>query len=221
MLFRPSLIALTCILGLISLATFASSQERDLPEEVRALAVVCSSGASVEFQGQIEGGINRLFGKLLAGEGELEISKSETDFLNSFEDEQLRLEARAVYNECVLGALQIIYNLKRDRTLGSSDSRLLVPDTLVRIRSGARFALRIRDSIGIEEGGTISIRSARKNCGNPHVIISNDGRSSKYPLDLSENLKVPERKNCWITLYAVRSIGDDETCIYSFLYQCK
>lgn len=221
MLIRPLLFIVIWFLGLLSFGAIASAQERDLPEEVRALAVVCSSGASVEFRGQIEGGINRLFGKVLAGQGELEVSKSETDFLSSFENENLRLEARSVYNDCVLGALQIIYNLKHDQALKSSDSRLLVPDSLTLIRSGERFALRTRDAIGLEGGGIISVYEAIKNCGKPRVRISNSGRISNALIDLSDNLAIPDRTNCWITLYGIRSFSDKETCVYSFLYQCK
>jgi hypothetical protein len=175
----------------------------------------------VEYQGKIEGGINRLFGKVLAAEGELEISKSEIDFLSSFEDERLRLAARAVYNDCVLGAIQIIYNLKRDNALQSSDSRLLVPDSLVQIRSGARFALRVGDAIGMEEGGIVSVYNANKSCGTPYVRISNGGISRNRALDLSDNFLIPARSSCWITLYGKRPFGDEKTCAYSFVYQCK
>jgi hypothetical protein len=221
MLLRPFLNIVTSALVFTSLAAATAAQERNLPEEVRALAVVCSSGASVEFQGELEGGINRLFGKVLAAEGELEVSKNETDFLNSFEDERLRLEARGVYNDCVLDAIQIIYNLKRDHSLESSDSRLLVPDGLVRIRSGARFALGVGDTIGMDEGGTVSVYRTSKSCSRPYVRISNNGRSKSNALDLSSNLNIPDRDNCWITLYGMRSFGDDETCAFSFLYKCK
>lgn len=221
MLVRSFSIAVTFALGLASLVVGASAQDRDLPEEVRALAVVCSSGASVEFRGQIEGGIFRLFGKVLAGEGELEVSKSETDFLDSFEDERLRLEARSVYNKCVLGSLQIIYNLKQENSLGSSDSQLLVPNALVRLRPDSKFVLRKGDSIGLDEGGIVSVYGSYKNCGKPRVKISNNGKSMPRLLGLSGVLKIPERENCWITLYGMRPLGEENTCAYSFLYQCK
>lgn len=220
MQIRLILVAAAYLLGLVPFSTNAAAQERDLPEEVRALAVVCSSGASVGFRGQIEGGINRLFGKVLEGEGELEVSKSETDFLNSFDDEQLRLEARTVYNECVLGALQIVYNLKQERALGSSDSRLLVPDSLTLMRPGERFALRVGDGIGLAEGGIVAVPKAYKNCGNPSVQITNNARRVFTTIDLAGNIRVPDRDSCWITLYGKRAFGDDESCVYSFLYEC-
>ena len=210
-----------CLLVFVSLGAPASAQERDLPEEVRALAAVCSTGASVEFRGQIEGGINRLFGKVLAGEGELEVSKSETDFLNAFEDERLRLEARAIYNDCVLGALQIVYNLKKEQSLGSSDSRLLVPDSLAKIQQGERFALRLKDVIGFDDTGIITIRRANEDCGNADVHISNLGKRSRNYMEVGENFRIPEKRGCWITLYGVRSFGDENTCVFSFFYQCK
>lgn len=221
MFVRSFSIAVTIALGLVPLVTAASAQERDLPEEVRALAAVCSSGAKVEFRGQIEGGIFRLFGKVLEGEGEFEISKSETDFLNSFEEEELRLEARKIYNECALGALQIIYNLKQENLLGVSDSQLLVPNALVQLRSGTKFVLRLGDSIGLEEGGIVSVYRKQGDCGKPSVKISNSAISRAYSLDLSDIFKIPERENCWITLYGMRSLGEENACAYSFLYQCK
>ena len=209
------------LLVFVSLGAPASAQERDLPEEVRALAVVCSTGASVEFRGQIEGGINRLFGKVLAGEGELEVSKSETDFLNTFEDESLALEARAIYNDCVLGALQIVYNLKKEKSLGSSSSRLLVPDSLAKIQQGERFALRLRDVVGFDDTGIITIRRAHEDCGNADVHISNTGKRSRNYMEVGENFRIPEKRDCWITLYGVRSFGEENTCVFSFFYQCK
>ncbi len=218
---RAISIAVAFVFCLASFGINASAQDRDLPEEVRALAVVCSSGASVEFRGQIEGGIFRLFGKVLAGEGELEISKSEIDFLNSFEDERLRLEARSVYNKCVLGSLQIIYNLKQDQSLGSSDSQLLVPNALVRLRPDSKFVLRKGDSIGLDEGGIVSLYRKQGDCGRPSIKISNNGSSRAQILDLSDIFKIPERESCWITLYGMRSLGEENTCAYSFLYQCK
>lgn len=222
MLARSFLIAV-CLAFITSSSEIVLAQERNLPEEVRALAVLCSSGASVKFQGRIEGGIIRLFGKVLEGEGELEKSKSEADFLGSFDDEQLRLEARSIYNECVLDALQIIYNRKQNETLGSSDSQLLVPDSLTRVQAGTQFALRVGDTIGLEDGGVISLigQGRKDKCGKPRVHISNDGRAKIKYFRTPGNLEVPNRAACWITLYGERSLGEDDACLYSFLYQCR
>lgn len=221
MAIRLFSIAAIYVMGVVGLGANAHAQERNLPEEVRALAVVCSSGASVGFRGQIEGGIFRLFGKVLEGEGELEVSKSESEFLGSFEDEETRLEARAVYNDCVLGALQIVYNLKRERALGSSESQLLVADPLVRLQPSARFALRVGDSIGLANGGVVAVTGAQKNCSYPTVRISNSADRTWNNLRLSEFLKVPMRESCWVTLYGARSFGENKSCVFSLLYECN
>ncbi len=221
-----------CTAVIATLAAFAAiidvkAQDRDLPEEVRALAVVCSSGASSKFRGEIEGGINRLFGKILEGQGELEFSKSEQDFLESFEDENLRLEARKIYNDCALGALQIVYNLKKEKAFQSSDSRLLVPDSLTVVQQGQRFALRSDDVINLQNGGYFNIKNSRdpeekKKCVNPYAVAYNEGSTnSDSRMNILEYLAIPNKRNCRVVLYGARAFGGENVCVYSFSYECS
>ena len=216
------LLVICCLVGLLSVAPAVSSQERDLPEEVRALSVVCSSGASVDFRGQLEGGINRFFGKVLEAEGALELSKSEADFLSSFDDEDLRLKARAIYNECVLGALQIVYNLKKEEKLGALDSRLLVPDTLSKISPGERFALTVGDIVGFDKNGILMIRDARDDCSIVSLEASNlRERKANLSMRVPQHFTLPKQNECWLSLYGSRSFGEDNRCVFSFMYQCE
>ena len=82
----------------------------------------------MKFQGELEGGLNRIFGKVLAGKGELELSKSETEFLNSFSNESLKIEARKIYNNCAIEALKIVYNKRENQEFGENNTAILVPD---------------------------------------------------------------------------------------------
>jgi len=96
----------------ILFSTISVAQERDLPSEIKALAELCSSVASVKFKGEIKAGLTKFFsGVDASGNADYETSKGESDFLESFEDETLRLEARKVYNTCVTNNLSTIYNM--------------------------------------------------------------------------------------------------------------
>lgn len=197
------------------------AQQRDLPEELRALAVLCSSGASVKFQGDIEGGINRLFGKIVSGSGSLDISESETEFLSSFNDETLKVEARKVYNDCVLSALQIVYNYREEpKPDGANSVRLLVPDEIATIRSGQRFALLTDGSAMFEEGGVIAVQNYKYKEKAVSVKVSKDGIGDSGSLDIGQNIFVPKTK-CHVTLYQVRETGVGDQKLFSFIYQCS
>ncbi len=204
----------------------AQAEERNLPEELRALAVLCSSGASVEFRGKIEGGINRFFGKVLSGEGDLAVSKSEDAFLKSFDDEGLRLEARKIYNDCVLGTIGIVYNIKDGKTKRTPTSKLLVPNSLVQIQPGEKFALRDKDSIGISGNGVITISSIQESwgddkCNYPYTAISHKGKRDETTMKIGMNLKVPNNERCYITYYGSRLMSENNKCVYSYIYQCN
>lgn len=198
------------------------SQENNVPEEVRALAILCSSGASIKFRGEIEGGLNRLFGKIIAGTGDLEVSENETDFLNSFSDENLKLEARRVYNECALGALQIVYNKRQNASLDSLDVSIVVPETISEVPAGNRFALQPGGSVLLEGGGLLSVQGAYNyDEKKPVVVVSNEGRSNSNALDLGEFLTIPNNEKCHVTYYHSRPLGSDKNLLYSFLFACS
>jgi hypothetical protein len=200
----------------------AVAQESSVPEEVRALSILCSSGASVKFRGEIEGGLNRLFGKIIAGTGDLEISENETDFLNSFQDENLKLEARRVYNECALGALEIVYNKRENDSFATSDVSIVVPEAISEIPTGNRFALQSGGSVMLEKGGLFVVEGPYTNDETkPVVAMSNAGRSTSTVPELGTAMAVPESRSCHVTYYHRRNSGSGEEIVYSFLYDCN
>ena len=209
-----------CLNCVLPNAMFA--QERNLPEEIRALAAVCSSGARFEFRGEIEGGLNKIFGRIIQGSGDLSISDNEAEFLNSFKDERLRLEARKIFNDCVRSALEIVYN-SRD-TLNSSDggdnsSRILVPDPYSPVKPGQTFALRVQQSIPLQRGGVFAISRARYRGYTPVGTVTNRS-SSHFQLDIGSYTRVPNSDPCRVTFYSRRPTGQPEEFVYSFRYEC-
>lgn len=208
--------------ALVAFGGRAVAQESSVPEEVRALSILCSSGASVKFRGEIEGGLNRLFGKIIAGTGDLEISENETDFLNSFQDENLKLEARRVYNECALGALEIVYNKRENDSFAASDVSIVVPEAISEIPKGNRFALQSGGSVMLEKGGLFVVEGPYRNDETkPVVAMSNAGRSTSAVPDLGTVMAVPESRSCHVTYYHRRISGSGEAIVYSFLYDCN
>ena len=218
---RLSATAFVCC-ALIVWGARAFAQETNIPEEVRALSILCSSGASVKFRGEIEGGLNRLFGKIIAGTGDLEISENETDFLNSFSDENLKLEARRVYNECALGALEIVYNKRENASFNTSDVSIVVPEAISEILVGNRFALQSGGSVLLEKGGLFSVEGPYNyDETKPVVVMSNAGQSTSTVPDLGKTMLVPESRSCHVTYYHGRASGPDDKIVYSFLYDCS
>lgn len=196
----------------------AIAEIRNLPEEIRALAVICSSGSSTSFRGQIEGGLNKLFGKVIEGTGELELSKNETDFLNNFKDESLRVEARKVYNDCVKDTLRIIYNRRNNKNTMISSGKLLVPDGLTEVHPGQKFALRLQESVSLLNGGIFSVERTRHNGLTPAVNMSN-GSTGHYQFKLGSSTSIPNNRECRVTFYSRRHI-EKNSYIYSFQYDC-
>lgn len=196
------------------------SQERNLPEEIRALSAICSTGADIKFKGEIEGGINKLLGRVLSGSGDLEISKNENEFLGSFEDPNLRLEAKKIFNDCIINTLQIVYNFRKEEKTKFSvtRSKLLVPDALQVIRSGQTFALRNQESISLEKGGVFAINRTRHKGLTPVGIINGKDRNTFPQFRMGERAGV-SGTGCAITFYARRQIKNSEF-IYSFKYDC-
>jgi hypothetical protein len=169
----------------------SQADEKSIPEEVRALAVLCSTGSSVEFRGQIEGGLNKLFEKIIAGSGDLEISKNETDFLNSFDDDKLKIEARRVYNECALGALEIIHNRKINSSFDLSQDIVVTPSSIIEIRNGQKFALRVGDSVLLEGGAVFSLPEAYSyDQSRPVGKLTNEGSGTGSAFELGGTLQV-------------------------------
>ncbi len=207
---------------LISFPTGSYPQERDLPEEVRALAVVCSSGASVQARGDIEAGINRFFGKALEVEGEYDVSKSETEFLATFEEEQLRLEARKIYNDCVLGALRMVYNLKEEQALGKAETPILVPQNLSTIPLNKKFAMRAGDTFQLSGGGILSLnRSYAADCKYAYFTFARDGNRFLFQLTHLKSDRL-DKRGCYIFRYGHRQYNDaNKTCVFSLEYKCE
>lgn len=210
-------------LSILALAIFsseiASSQERDLPQEIKALSAVCSSGASLEFRGQLEGGINRFFGKVLAGEGELEISRSEDEFLKSFEGDQFRFEARKIYNECVLQALQIVYGIASRRPDETAYSRIIVPSGLKFIVPGSEFGVNSGQSVRLHNGSIMSVVAKRGYPDIAQTTVVSGGNTTAEDLRIARRPTMQVSSSCWITYYNYS--GRDHGRIYSFVYDCK
>lgn len=216
----PAAVFIGCALALSGGGALAEAS--NIPEEVRALSILCSSGASVKFRGEIEGGLNRLFGKIIAGTGDLEISENETDFLNSFSNETLKLEARRVYNECALGALEIVYNKRENASFNSTDVSIVVPEAIAEVPAGNRFALQSGGSVLLEKGGLMSLEGPYRNDETkPVVIMSNAGQSTSFVPELGKAMIIPESRSCHVTYYHRRSSGSGDDIVYSFLYDCN
>ena len=196
-----------------SFANSVFGQARNLPEEVKALAVLCSSGASIEFQGQLEGGINKLFGKVLSGKGDFSISKNEQEFLSGFQDENLKIVARKAYNDCVIEALKIIYNKREDGTLSESSKRILVPSQLDTVEKGQQFAMRTNNTVRMSNGEIFSVRADSRYEGVVDVKLNVGGKKYGDEMRIGDTIR-NRRDNCWITYYAF----NDQ--LFSFLYEC-
>lgn len=209
--------AIFALAGLFIQTPASLAQERDLPEEVRALAAVCAAGTTnVTFRGEIEGGLNRLFGRMLSGTGDLDFSESGNEFINSFQDEQLKLEARRIVSDCVIRAMEIIYNFSKEDRLTNTSSSILVPDALSRVSAGQQFALKAGQSIMLESGAIFSVSSvyAQKPVGS----FTHKGRERTNRLDIGETISSQDDP-CSVVYYTKREIAEKEF-VYSFIYQC-
>lgn len=207
-------VIITAFAILIAAMPASFGQSRNLPEEVKALAVLCSSGASIKFRGKLEGGINKFFGKILSGTGDISISKNEEDFLNGFNDEQLKIEARKAYNVCVIEALKIIYNKKEDGGLLENSSRILVPNPLNIVGVGQQFAMRTNNTVRLSKGEIFSVQADHRYHGVVNVKLNINGRVDSDEMRIGETIR-SRRNNCWITYYAY----SDQ--IFSFVYECQ
>jgi len=196
----------------------AEAAERSLPEEVRALAAICSSGANVELRGAIEGRLNILLGKMVVADGELKISEGREDFLQSFESEPMRVEALKVFNQCVIDAMKIIYNIRPGSNVGVKSTSILVPDPLESVLPGQRFSLRRGDSVLLDTGGVMTFQTSSR--GGLAAYISNKGRrySQNNGIKVGSSFKVPN-SNCEIIYYSKRG-KNKENDVHSFIYQC-
>lgn len=202
--------------------TIGCGEENSVPEDVRALAVLCSSGSSVQFRGQIEGGLNNLFGKIISGDGELAISENETDFLNSFEDENLKVEARRVYNDCAIRALEIIYNQRKQPSYDPSKIALLTPNTISTISSGTQFALMLGEVVKLKEGGMFTVENVdSENPSSPEVLFTKNGTKNSNKLSIGNFIQAPYEAGCIVNYYASRSSKNPGAFVYSFLYECS
>lgn len=211
-------IPLMSLIATLVVVLDVNAAERSYPEEVRALAAVCSSGASVAARGAIEGRLNLFLRKVVSAEGNLEIAEGREDFLESFEDESLRIEALKVFNQCVIDAMKIIYNIRPSSKGGSKATSLLVPDPLKSISPGTRFSLRRGESIMLDTGGVMTFQANSR--GGLAVYIYNQGRrnTQNNGIRVGSRFSVPSSK-CDIIYYSKRD-DDNKDGVHSFLYQC-
>lgn len=102
---RAAPIAVGVLSGMLLATT--SPARATVPDAIRELGEACKSGASVSLQGAFDSA----FLRWAAGakiDGNAFLTRNETEFLLSFEDEALRLEARRLYNGCIrIGFQQI------------------------------------------------------------------------------------------------------------------
>lgn len=199
----------------------ANALERDLPEELRALAVICSSSADISYRGSIEGGINKLFGKIVAGSGDFIKDRDANDFLNDFDDENLKIEARKIYIDCVENTLSYVYGFNQNTNVAADQpsSRILVPDGTVAVKPGQKFALRVNMTMPLSEGGFFSVIDFTYGGEIPIATISHKNNSLRTTMTLGNSISI-NKHNCFVTYYSLRN-ESDEQFIYSFQYDCN
>ena len=187
--------------------------------EIRSMADLCSSGASVKFRGDIAVGLTRMFGKVITGEGEYEASRGENDFLNSFKDERLRLEARRIYNDCAIQAIEAIReNMRQQSALHPEELEVIEGSSAV-VPIGRVFRLSVGQSAILAGGGVFSVEAGASWRKNPVAKLSNRGSGTGTSLRGGSVLEIPHRRGCTVTFMgkAENATGADG---YNFVYDC-
>lgn len=207
-------ISLLVCLSLIVATPSAMAQPN--ADEIRAMAELCSSGASIRFRGEIAGGLTKYLGKIVAGEGEWTKSRGEDEFLSSFKDERLRLEARKIYNNCAIEAIRTLREERRRQSKLNPEQLNIVNGASSIVPIGRVFSLRPDQSAVLAGGGVLSLRRSSSWRNVPSAKLTNNGAGTGAHLKPGLVLEVPYARGCIVSYLSAS--GAEQ---YNFLYECS
>lgn len=196
-----------------------AAQDRPLPEELKTLAAACaSSSTDVRVQGELEAGINKIFGKVLAGSGEVDYAEVRKDFVNSFSGDTARLEAMRIMNDCVISLIDKAYAFRGPQSAAAPPKAPSLGG-IEQIDEGTLFTLDRSKSIALSDGTVVAIYSVSSIRKEPTIRLSNSGTNITKKMHLGDSIFTNGSKKCTVTYYSVQSSKEDEK-IYSFYYDC-
>lgn len=203
----------------IILSATVAAQDRPLPEELKTLAAACaSSSKDLRVQGELEAGINKMFGKVLDGSGEVDYAEVRNDFVNSLSDDTARLEAMRIMNECVISLIEKAYAFRGPQSSAAPPKAPLLGG-IEQIDEGTLFTLDRSKSVALSDGTVVAIYSVSSLRKEPTIRLSNSGTNITKKMHMGDSVFTNGSKKCTVTYYSVQDSGEDEK-IYSFYYDC-
>lgn len=211
-------VLLPCLLIGLSSPSFAV--ERNLPEELKAIVSVCTSGFSASSKGELEAGIVRFLSNQIEAKGELMInSGGMKELLDQFTDEKLKIEASKIFTGCVVDTVDKIYSFRETQKIPKTQhsDKILVPEAETIVEPGQTFALTVgRSASLVNSRAFIAITGDRYEGTVPLVTFTEETKSLKVQPTIGEKIMFRD-KSCWVTYYAM----DAGKKVYSFKLQCK
>jgi len=109
---------------------------------IRSVGAICGAGLSIDAKGDVDAKITRIFGGGVEATGQtrLDIGRVE-ELLKQFSENDGKQAAYQLYVSCVIQTLNSIIGMSKETDSIPVIDNLLIPDPLVVIKNGQKFAM--------------------------------------------------------------------------------
>ncbi len=188
---------------------------------IRTAGALCGAGLSLEAQGEVNAKIARIFGGVEAsGGGRIDLGQAK-DLLEQFSENHIKASVYQTYTSCVIQAMNSITGMASENETVPVIDNLVIPDPLIIVKNGQKFAMEIGESRAIvDESIILTVNKIPNNPNHTHHVYYsfNDSKNNvtKRNQYVYQTNPIVFYKGCQVNPYLI-----DPNKKVSFIVQCK